>query len=65
MSITTPSAAHTALRNRRRQLSTIVTDGDVKIDSMLRDGPLGIHNLAEMTWIQGAVNIHAYHSQSC
>ena len=67
VSITTPSAAHTALRNRRRQVSTIVTDGDIRIDTMLRDGPLGIHNHAETTWIQGVINryspfMHTTHS---
>ena len=43
MSNSTSFEAYTDLRNRRRQLLTIVTDGEIRIDTMLRDGPLGIH----------------------
>ena len=55
MSITTPSASYTQLRDRRRNLTTVVTDGDAIIDSIMHDEPLGIQNHVDTSWTPSVI----------
>ena len=54
---TSESTSHTQSSNSSTEntLTTRVTDGDVKIDTMLRDSPLGVINYVETTFIPGVI----------
>ena len=55
VSTSVPSASSTALRNRRRNLTTLATDDNASIDSMLHDGPLDIRNNLKHSWIPSVI----------
>ena len=66
---TTESTSHTQSRNSctDNALTTWVTDGDVRIDTMLRDSLLSVINHVEQIWMPGVIYkyfliLHTKHS---